>query len=681
MAVIKRAFKQSINIVFCSNHYYLPYLGVVLNSLINHASPKYNYDILILYNQKKHHYRIPLKHFCRCNISVRQVDYNLKNLAPKAKFFTHRYYVPEVYARFFIPQILTAYRKVLYLDIDMLILDDVAKLYHFDLGDKSLAASRDFVSLVDVGFFTKLFTFYLHHDLGLKHRRDYFCSGVMLMDLTKLRQEKFTQRCLAQLLKITSPLYVDQDILNCLYAGQLKYFHQRWNIMTLCFDRQIIKQVKKTSLINQQQLLAYWQLMSNPGAIHFSGGVKPWLKKSAPFAAWWWQTAKYSPFFVQIMGRKLKQHLNYLSKHLLLLINKLKEKVKHFFLGMYAICRFVFLKNRQQTILLIEGNTFHGEIIHSLALYYRQLNYRVVLLLNPVLLSEQLDKVLPADQQVTVLVARAFYLRFMLNYFNLAKFKLVIFNSREIACGKQNQHYQQYFALKNNWRAWCIRHHLQDNLSHNLPEQSLVLLKNPQFPERNLSLINYGQAIIKPLGKKIVLAVIGSIAPERKNFSLLLQVVAELLQQGQNNFVIMLIGSSQPVGLSPRLAPYFSFHNRVSYPCLYQLITQSDFILSLLDPEVKAHREYRCHRCTGSANFSFAFLKPFIVEQSFAPAYGFNGDNSLLYRGNQQLTATISKALKMSAAQYQRLGENLQKDARHLQKRTLAILKQLAKNA
>lgn len=676
MIGVKKAFANSIDIVFCCNRRYAPYLGVMLTSLIKSASPENNYDILILYNQANDNYQIPLKKFNRHNIRVRQVNYDLATLAQGVNFFTHRYYVPEVYARFFLPQILTAYRKILYLDIDMLILDDVAKLYQFDLGNYALAASRDFVSLVEIGAFTNNFELYLRHDLGLKRRCDYFCSGVMLMDLAKLRQEKFTKRCLAKLQKISTPLYVDQDILNCLYKDKVKYLPERWNIMALCFDSSIIEQVKKTSGDNQQKLLAYWRLIHHPGIIHFSGGVKPWLKKSSPFASWWWQTAKGSPFFARIMARKLKQHFVYLCGQVLLKLAKLADKVRHFFQGLLVIMRFAFLTNHWQTVLLIEGNTFHGEVLHSLVLYYQQLGCQLVLLINPVLLDEGLGEVLPRSQQIKILPARAFYCRFILRYFNLAKFGAVVFNSREIAVGKQYLDYRQYFALKPELTAWHIRHHLPAYQLKNEDRQALVLLKNPQYVGKNLALINYGKVINKSVPNKKIFAVIGSIEGQRKNFPLLLEAVATLVSSGETNFTIEMIGSNQPVGLSPRLRPYFNFHARVSYPRLYQLIADSNFIISLLDPTEPAHQQYRQHRCTGSALSSWAFLKPCLLERSFALSYDFSDNNSLLYTGNQQLTKALTQALKMTPSQYQCLVGNLAKEKKQLQEQTLLVLKQ-----
>lgn len=676
MSEIKPVFATSTNIVFCCNRLYLPYLSVVLTSLISHTQKTHHYDIVILYNQRCGPPRYHPKKFCRPNISVRLIKIDLEKLSNGADFFVHRYYVPEVYARFFIPQILTAYRKILYLDIDMLILDDVAKLYQFDLGDYSLAATRDFVSLVDIGVFTKNFELYLSHDLELKQRHDYFCSGVMLMDLLKLRQEKFTRRCLARLQKIATPLYVDQDVLNCLFAGRVKYLPERWNIMLLCFDSDIIERVKKTNNDNQQKLLAYWRMMDNPGIIHFSGGVKPWLKRSSPFASWWWQVAWQSPFFGRIVLRKFKQHFTYLWEQTWLVLKNLANKIKHFFQGLFTIIHFAFLVNRQQTVLLIEGNTFHGEVLHSLLIYYRQLGCRLVLLINPALLEEGLGEVLPRSKQIKIFSARALYLRFICHHFNLTKFRAVIFNSREIAHGGSFITYQQYFALKQPLSAWCIRHHLPIKKLKNSAERALVLLKNPQYGGKNLALINYGQTVNKKLSKKRVLVVIGSLDYQRKNFPLLLQAVATLIKTGETNFTIEMIGSSQPVGLSPRLSKYFNFHGRVSYSRLYQLIAGGDFILSLLDPVEPAHQQYRLHRATGSVLSSFAFLKPCLMEQSFATAYELNQHNSLLYAGNQQLIKSIKQALQMSPARYQRLVANLAKDKKRLQEQTLLNLKQ-----
>ena len=47
---IHPAFAEGTDaIVFCVNDYYCPYLSVMLYSVIEHASPSRNYDIIILH--------------------------------------------------------------------------------------------------------------------------------------------------------------------------------------------------------------------------------------------------------------------------------------------------------------------------------------------------------------------------------------------------------------------------------------------------------------------------------------------------------------------------------------------------------------------------------------------------------------------------------------------------------
>ena len=56
------------------------------------------------------------------------------------------------------------------------------------------------------------------------------------MNLPKLRQENFTANALVKLKQLKTPLYVDQDVFNCLYAGKIALLPNRWNTMTICFD-------------------------------------------------------------------------------------------------------------------------------------------------------------------------------------------------------------------------------------------------------------------------------------------------------------------------------------------------------------------------------------------------------------------------------------------------------------
>ena len=110
----------------------------------------------------------------------------------------------------FIPLILPQCDKVLYLDSDMVILDDVAKIYDTDMEGKPSAAVPDVFSSI-----------LQEHsvEIGNLDYKKTFNAGVLLMDTKKFEEEKIREKCLRLLeedynRKIRKLIFADQDALN-----------------------------------------------------------------------------------------------------------------------------------------------------------------------------------------------------------------------------------------------------------------------------------------------------------------------------------------------------------------------------------------------------------------------------------------------------------------------------------
>ena len=94
------------------------------------------------------------------------------------------------------------------MDADIICKDDILPLWQLDLQGKVLAAARDYGEDRSCD------------RIGLKNGR-YFNSGVILMDLTKWRRQKLTQKLFRWLEQVgsTKILWGDQDALNGVIDG------------------------------------------------------------------------------------------------------------------------------------------------------------------------------------------------------------------------------------------------------------------------------------------------------------------------------------------------------------------------------------------------------------------------------------------------------------------------------
>ncbi|KAK3005896.1 hypothetical protein RJ639_017762 [Escallonia herrerae] len=175
---------------------------------------------------------------------------------------------PLNYARVYLADIIpTSVKRVIYLDSDLVMVDDIAKLWEVDLGDKVIAAPE-----YCHANFTQYFTEAFWSDKSLAKTFDgrnpcYFNTGVMVVDADRWRQGGYTQKVeewmVVQKQKRIYHLGSLPPFLLVL-AGNIKAIDHRWNQHGLGGDN---IEGKCRSL--------------HPGPIsllHWSGKGKPWLR-------------------------------------------------------------------------------------------------------------------------------------------------------------------------------------------------------------------------------------------------------------------------------------------------------------------------------------------------------------------------------------------------------------------
>lgn len=202
-------------ICFASDGNYLDYTLVAIQSIIEHSSTDYYYDIVILGTDCADR-EVLFQPLLAKNVSIRILDMEMYI----EKFCMRNFYVSgnipmATYFRFFIPEIFVEYNKVLYLDGDVLACDDVKYLLAEDLGDSLVGGVRDAATFT----FSKKRRTYLADKLGVSPEQ-YFCAGIMLYNITTCKEFGFSNKCLAKLEELVEPPYHDQDVLNAVAKGR-----------------------------------------------------------------------------------------------------------------------------------------------------------------------------------------------------------------------------------------------------------------------------------------------------------------------------------------------------------------------------------------------------------------------------------------------------------------------------
>ena len=259
---------QRLPVTFASNDAGVLMLGVALYSLLSSAESGTHYVIYILddeispANRAKLH---ALQDTHDCEVHFLPVHERLRELGCKE----HRDWPATMYARLFLPTLLPSEQRVLYLDIDVLVMRDLGELLHARLGGALLGAVYE-------GLYTKFSAHWRR--IGVPEGYGYFNSGVLLMDLEAMRAEQ-TEAALQSYLSTHASLlmFPDQDVFNAVLYHRVLALHPRWNWNA----HQTRFLLRKRKLIwGNMGPLAAQEAAGWPAIIHFPGKNKPIFKRS-----------------------------------------------------------------------------------------------------------------------------------------------------------------------------------------------------------------------------------------------------------------------------------------------------------------------------------------------------------------------------------------------------------------
>lgn len=272
--------QKIIPVVYSANNAYVKILAVSLQSLIEHANKSNFYDIYILHSDISMENECNLERISGKNIRVTCINVE-KRHAIDGKLYSQSHYSKEMFYRFLIPQIIYGYDKILYIDVDTLILQDVAELYNNDVSEFPIGAC--------VQPLQKNFQKYCLKKLDC-NPENYVNSGILLFNTKKWNELNLTEKCFTMVGKKGRWRAPDQDILNILCKNNIKILDNRWNTIAT-----ISLRPKKKYLID-----AYENEFAKLGKayiLHYTSCLKPWIYRNSAEAALWWKYARRSLYY------------------------------------------------------------------------------------------------------------------------------------------------------------------------------------------------------------------------------------------------------------------------------------------------------------------------------------------------------------------------------------------------
>lgn len=299
---------EKITCVFCVNDSYAKYIGVTIKSIAENNRNN-DVDIYVLtdfFNDETTLWLNALAETERnITIHINLVDDSkLRGLKDTWSIYTwYRVLIPEILPK--------SVRRVLYLDADVIVKDDISELFSIDMTDKSIAAVIDIESANAETFLR----------CGYDSSKGYVCAGVMLMNLDYWREYNLSEKIVKWGFDHNDCIkFPDQDTINFICQDSKIILPLRYGIVDKFFtcDDYYLNQYR-------QELKAAFY---NPGIVHYAG-QSPWVyEKAKHVLQFYWD--QYNQMLVRPVKRDFESRGLLLLKIIIWgILHRNEQKIKY----------------------------------------------------------------------------------------------------------------------------------------------------------------------------------------------------------------------------------------------------------------------------------------------------------------------------------------------------------------
>ncbi|HHF2207966.1 TPA: glycosyltransferase family 8 protein [Haemophilus influenzae] len=295
-----------MNIIFSSDNYYAPYLAISIFSIIKNTPEKINFYILDMkINQENKTIINNLASSYSCKVFFLPVcEADFQNF-PK----TIDYISLATYARLNLTKYIKNIEKAIYIDVDTLTNSSLQELWDIDITNYYLAACRDtFIDVKNEAY---------KKSIGLEGY-SYFNAGILLINLNKWKEENIFQKSINWMNKYNNVMkYQDQDILNGICKGKVKFINNRFNFTPT--DRGLIKNknllhVKMPIIISHYcGPYKFWHKKCGHLNCHIGNLLLKEMDKIIDIPSSWYDHFEKIPFLIKIkrLRKRIKDKLIY----------------------------------------------------------------------------------------------------------------------------------------------------------------------------------------------------------------------------------------------------------------------------------------------------------------------------------------------------------------------------------
>lgn len=289
----------------CFNDAYVPYASVTIKSIMDNAKPN---DKIVVHIFSDYLSDANVKLLKRWNVEFHIITDDCVFQGIDTSVWS----IYTLY-RLFLPKYLSGdIHKVLYLDCDVVVNENLDELFEIDLSGKAFGGCLD-PQTNNKEVFTRL---------GYESSKGYICAGVLLMNLDFWRENDLSNRVVNYMKSNPDKIiFLEQDALNYLCCDNKIILPLSYGVQVPFFrDERFIKEY--TSDINV--------LIDSPAIIHYAG-YHPWVycKDKSMHSNLWWKTYKSLNKFPQVKIDYVKSVFKYFLRYILSKLHLINRQSKY----------------------------------------------------------------------------------------------------------------------------------------------------------------------------------------------------------------------------------------------------------------------------------------------------------------------------------------------------------------
>lgn len=255
-----------LNVVFIADENFALPTYVAVYSLIRNKSKITAVDLFVMSVRMSTESVAAIKSLQRSDVSITIIDVpeDYSQFSIQKEGF---HVSTAAIVKFQLPTLLSELEKVLYIDGDVIVNGDLSRLYDVQLDGLYAAVVKDIKP-------THRYKPSILEKLKIKSHRYYFNSGMMLLNLQKIREDLISD-ALLEYRRSGINYFMDQDALNVVFGDKVEYVSYEHNLLTTLPEEFSIREiVDEYGACNN--ISSFLELRDSAAIIHFASKRKPW---------------------------------------------------------------------------------------------------------------------------------------------------------------------------------------------------------------------------------------------------------------------------------------------------------------------------------------------------------------------------------------------------------------------